>query len=107
MTLLFTEIQCSSTNLELENGIVKCTNKNKFLSKCSFSCNVGYEMDEVITSAVCTASRAWTDNKPTCIKKECDFNDKRIIKVRQYLITRKGSQILRRSKFVKYNVLTR
>ena len=44
---MFSAVICSPayTNETLPNGDISCTNSNSFGSKCTFSCNVGYQLN--------------------------------------------------------------
>nr|XP_039271172.1 sushi, von Willebrand factor type A, EGF and pentraxin domain-containing protein 1-like [Styela clava] len=77
------KVTCSTTNLFLDHGSANCTEGNKYLSVCWFKCDPGYEMDEDIPNAMCGASKAWTRNKPTCVKRECNFGEGMITRALQ------------------------
>ncbi|XP_076811797.1 uncharacterized protein LOC143458809 [Clavelina lepadiformis] len=61
-------ITCSHL-LSPVNGQVSCSDEDFFGSKCTFSCQIGYEVEG--SKVVQCGERGWNDSSPTCPRVHC------------------------------------
>nr|XP_039261632.1 P-selectin-like [Styela clava] len=70
------QLRCLPTLGAVPNVIAKCSNGNKFKSRCTFSCNVAYGLEGRPVS-VCGENSLlygegkWSATKPSCIRNGC------------------------------------
>nr|CAB3266741.1 sushi, von Willebrand factor type A, EGF and pentraxin domain-containing protein 1-like [Phallusia mammillata] len=67
-------IRCSESITAPTHGTLKCTNEDKFGSKCTFSCDKGYSLEgeKVLT---CNEKGNWDQTSPTCRRISCPSLD--------------------------------
>ncbi|XP_076807337.1 sushi, von Willebrand factor type A, EGF and pentraxin domain-containing protein 1-like [Clavelina lepadiformis] len=73
------KLSCPAEGYEfLENGRIRCSDRNLFESQCVFVCDPGYDLvdhlDNVYSNTPirCTADGVWSvDEPPRCIRSEC------------------------------------
>lgn len=74
-----TDRKCQPPQIAPQNGAVTCSNENKFLSTCSFTCNPGFYMltgnsQPVLSgqhSINCGSDGQWSEPPPTCRPISC------------------------------------
>lgn len=70
------EIRCFPQIMKLENGESRCSNSNRFKSKCSFSCDVAYGLKgasklSCLEDTESYGSGVWSQSRPNCVRNGC------------------------------------
>nr|CAB3266734.1 sushi, von Willebrand factor type A, EGF and pentraxin domain-containing protein 1 [Phallusia mammillata] len=61
--------ECSASFLDLENGLMVCSDSNNYASTCEYSCNPGFVLVADRQEAHCLASGQWSVEAVVCTKR--------------------------------------